>query len=109
MIKDKYSHRLGFNVDSNLEPIIYYLNKHGVKTFMSCGHGDPNRIILQDKASLDKAAVIFKKINLPKSAGLQFFHESKFTNRKYPMWNIILFRRGYAHVIAKIIGNIQEK
>jgi hypothetical protein len=104
MIRDKRSKRLGFDVDSNIEPIIYYLNKNKAKTFMSCGHDDPNRVILKDKKSLDNAKVALNKLKLPKSASLRFIHRPKRIDRKYPMWNMVQFKRGYAHVIVKKIN-----
>lgn len=108
MIKEKYSKRLGYKVDSNIEPLVHYLNKRGAKTLQSCGHGTPNRIILKNKKSLDKARIVFKELKLPKSAELQYTHKPKFTNRKYPMWNIVEFKRGNAHIIAKKLKMMGE-
>jgi hypothetical protein len=119
MIKNKFSKRVGAQVDSNIEPLVYFLNKNKVKTSYSCGHTERNYIILNNRTRIKKARKVINKLDIPKSADLKIYEKPKLyciqgknkgkPKKNSPTWRIIDFKRGYAHIIKNKLHEKSDK
>lgn len=74
------SKRLGFKIEKNIEPLVYFLNSNGVRTSQSCGHEGFVNIV--SRKYLSKARNAMRKLSLPGMAKVRVASEQDLKGRR---------------------------
>jgi hypothetical protein len=92
------SKRLGFKIEKNIEPLVYFLNSNGVRTSQSCGHEGFVNIV--SRKYLSKARNAMRKLSLPVRAKVSVTSAQDWEGKRF---SVIYLNPAYIPIATKTI------